>query len=69
MSSPSRGSGHYNNTLDRPSDSQGKGHWLGKLASGMARGEIVEAFAQSEEHVEIVLSGGGTTGGTDDVLI
>lgn len=42
---------------------------MGKLASGMARGEIVEAFAQSEEHVEIVLSGGGTTGGTDDVLI
>lgn len=60
----------YNNSLGRASDAQGKGFWISQLASGKARAEILEAFAESDEHVEIVLSGDvSNTGTVDEVLV
>lgn len=61
----------YENTLDRASDSSGKANWLGQLASGMARSEILSAFSESQEHANIVLVGTvtDTTVETPDVSI
>ncbi|WP_310441873.1 DUF4214 domain-containing protein [Sulfurimonas sp.] len=47
----------YENTLDRASDASGKANWLGQLASGMARSELLTAFSESQEHANIVLTG------------
>ncbi len=45
----------YTNTLDRNSDNEGKGYWISQLASGMAREEILQAFSESEEHIQLIL--------------
>ncbi|MGP9645294.1 DUF4214 domain-containing protein [Halomonas sp. AOP30-A1-24] len=47
----------YNNTLGRPSDAEGKEYWLNQLASDEDRDDILEAFALSDEHVDLVLIG------------
>ncbi|WP_404298051.1 DUF4214 domain-containing protein [Halomonas sp.] len=56
----------YNNTLGRASDAEGKGFWISQLASGKDRGDILESFAGSDEHIDIVLT--GTSDNTDDTL-
>ena len=40
----------YRNTLHRPSDADGKANWLGTLAEGATRGEVLAAFSESAEH-------------------
>ncbi len=51
----------YQNTLDRHSDQEGKGHWLGLIASDkMDYAELLVMFAESTEHVDIMLTGNGT---------
>jgi hypothetical protein len=57
----------YENTLDRASDASGKANWLGQLASGMARSELLTAFSESQEHANIVLT--GTTIETPEISI
>ena len=61
----------YNNSVGRASDdAQGKGFWISQLASGKARTEILESLYQSDEHIEIVLSGDtSTTAPLDGVLV
>ncbi|MDO9266713.1 MAG: DUF4214 domain-containing protein [Sulfurimonas sp.] len=61
----------YENTLDRASDTAGKANWLGQLASGVARSELLTAFSESQEHANIVLVGTvtDTTIETPDVSI
>jgi hypothetical protein len=54
----------YNNTLGRNSDEAGKAHWFGALSSGLARHDLLEIFAESQEHQEIVL-----TGTSDDSIV
>jgi len=52
----------YHNTLGRDSDIAGKAHWFGQLESGMARGELLEIFATSDEHQEdLALTGTNDT--------
>ncbi|QFT80550.1 hypothetical protein FIU89_08000 [Roseovarius sp. THAF27] len=39
----------YLNVLGRPADPDGAADWLGRLAEGQSRADIVEGFAQSQE--------------------
>ncbi len=41
----------YNNVLGRPPDSGGRNYWLGQLAIGVTRGEVMVAFTESPENV------------------
>ena len=63
----------YHNVLGRDSDSDGQAFWLGQLVSGIARYEILEAFANSIENTlddsggtEIVII--GDAGATDAIV-
>jgi hypothetical protein len=40
----------YQIVLDRPSDAQGKEHWLGELSRGMSRADLLLIFSESHEH-------------------
>ncbi|MHA6347188.1 DUF4214 domain-containing protein [Roseivivax sp. CAU 1761] len=40
----------YNNVLDRGSDANGKADWVGRLAAGTSRADIVLGFSDSAEH-------------------
>ncbi|MBI3728282.1 MAG: DUF4214 domain-containing protein [Burkholderiales bacterium] len=39
----------YQNVLGRTADTAGRDYWVGQMTNGMARGEIVNQFAQSQE--------------------
>ncbi|MFZ6733718.1 DUF4214 domain-containing protein [Undibacterium sp. Ji42W] len=39
----------YQNVLGRGADAAGRDYWVGQMTNGMARGEIVNQFAQSQE--------------------
>ena len=52
----------YLNTLGRHSDQEGKGHWLGLIASDKLNyAELLVTFSESAEHVEMVLTGHSET--------
>lgn len=40
----------YNNVLGRGSDQSGKQYWTKLIDAGMTRGEVLNSFAQSNEH-------------------
>ena len=40
----------YHNVLERDPDADGQAYWLGQLVSGMARYDVLEAFANSAEN-------------------
>lgn len=39
----------YANVLEREPDSAGLAHWVGKMAAGMSRGDVMVAFSESSE--------------------
>ncbi len=41
----------YVNVLDREADAAGLAHWVGKMAGGMSRGDVMVAFSESSEGV------------------
>jgi Ca2+-binding RTX toxin-like protein len=43
----------YQNTLGRPADADGETFWLGRLAEGVTRGDMVAGFAGSTEFLQI----------------
>ena len=43
----------YVNTLDRPADQAGLDFWTGALNNGATRAEVVLAFSESQEHVNL----------------
>ncbi|MBD0273537.1 MAG: DUF4214 domain-containing protein, partial [Acetobacteraceae bacterium] len=43
----------YVNTLDRPADQAGLDHWTGVLNAGVSRADVVLAFSESAEHVNL----------------
>lgn len=43
----------YQNVLGRPGDAEGRAYWIGQLASGVTRGEIMVAFSESAEFVRV----------------
>ncbi len=48
----------YQTFMDRDADSEGMQYWLGQLASGVRREQIVEGFACSEEFTNICMAYG-----------
>lgn len=48
----------YQTFMDRASDPAGKADWVGRLAGGMGRGEVLEGFSRSEEFAGIMESFG-----------
>lgn len=40
----------YHNVLERDAGADGQGYWLGQLVGGMARYDVLEAFANSAEN-------------------
>ncbi len=56
----------YENTLGRPSDDVGKAHWVGQLDSGVSRNGILTDFSESAEHVNQILSNGGSSTGSSN---
>ena len=42
----------YQNVLDRGPDDAGRDYWLGELAGGMSREQVLGSFAQSDENVQ-----------------
>ncbi len=51
----------YRQVLDRGPDADGMGYWVGRLASGMTRGELLVYFAESDEFIaktEMFITGG-----------
>lgn len=48
----------YQTFMDRASDPAGKSDWLGRLATGTSRREVLEGFSHSEEFAEILESFG-----------
>ena len=42
----------YHNVLERDADADGQAYWLGQLVGGMARYEVLEAFANSAENTD-----------------
>jgi FkbM family methyltransferase len=46
----------YSNILDRPADTQGRRHWLTKLAvEGLTRRQLIREFLKSEEFLQLRL--------------
>ncbi len=43
----------YVNTLDRAADQAGLEHWTNALNSGVSRAEVVLAFSESREHIDL----------------
>ena len=43
----------YENVLGRPADRDGRSFWLGRLADGASRGELMLAFSESDEFVKV----------------
>ena len=41
----------YRNVLGRPSDAEGRAHWVNQLASGAKRGEVMVGFSESGEFI------------------
>ncbi len=48
----------YRTFMDRASDSAGKADWIGRLAGGTSREEVLEGFSRSEEFAKIMQSFG-----------
>lgn len=48
----------YQTFMDRASDPAGKSDWLGRLAAGTSREEVLEGFSRSEEFAKILKSFG-----------
>jgi len=48
----------YQTFMDRASDPAGKSDWLGRLAAGTSREEVLEGFSRSEEFANILKSFG-----------
>ncbi len=44
----------YNNVLGRAADRAGRQYWIGRLATGVTRGELMVAFTESPENVAAV---------------
>ena len=44
----------YGNVLDRPADAQGQQYWVGLLATGLERGELMVAFSDSAEYRTVI---------------
>ena len=42
----------YHNVLERDADTDGQAYWLGQLVGGMARYDVLEAFANSAENTD-----------------
>lgn len=40
----------YQNTLHRAADTSGKSYWMGQLASGVSRADVLIGFSESAEH-------------------
>jgi hypothetical protein len=41
----------YTNVLERPADDEGRAYWIGQLAAGVSRGELMVGFSESPEFV------------------
>ena len=54
----------YNVFFDRPSDSGGKDYWLGKMAGGMSKQDVIMGFINSTEWANVCLTYGIPSGGT-----
>ncbi len=54
----------YNVFFDRPSDSGGKDYWLGKMAGGMGKQDVIMGFINSTEWANVCLSYGIPSGGS-----
>ena len=52
----------YNVFMDRPSDADGKAHWLNYLSQGLSREYVFRGFAQSAEYTKICDAYGITRG-------
>ena len=60
----------YHNVLERDADADGQAYWLGQLVGGVARYDVLEAFANSAENTDADDTGGeleviGSIGGDD----
>lgn len=43
----------YNNVLGRPADAGGRTYWIQQLANGVTRGEVMVAFSESAEFIDV----------------
>ncbi len=48
----------YGNVLGRPADADGRAYWIGQLAAGVTRGQVMLAFSESNEFVTKTGTGG-----------
>ena len=54
----------YNVFFDRASDKTGKDYWLGKMAGGMSKQDVIMGFINSTEWANVCLTYGIPSGGT-----
>ncbi|MDH3678715.1 MAG: DUF4214 domain-containing protein [Acidimicrobiia bacterium] len=47
----------YANVLGRPADAEGRGYWIGQLATGVSRGQVMLAFSESPEFIALTGTG------------
>ncbi len=43
----------YTNVLGRPADADGRAYWIQQLANGVTRGEVMVAFSESAEFIDV----------------
>ncbi len=48
----------YNNVLGRPADAEGRAYWIGQLAAGATRGQVMLSFSESNEFINRTGTGG-----------
>ena len=58
----------YGNVLGRSPDVAGRAYWVGRLAQGLARGQLMASFSQSSEHVRSTAGSVRTVATYDDLL-
>jgi hypothetical protein len=58
----------YANVLGRQPDGAGRAHWVGQLAQGLSRGQLMANFSQSSEHVRTSASSVRVVATYEDLL-
>ena len=59
----------YMNILDRAGDESGRAFWMGELASGLARSDVLLEFANSTEYSDTEIDITGSDNTPDDGLM